>query len=78
VLNHLFRDAALNAITPIRARIAVVREGDEETRERNLSIMHERATELEADLEEMSRLTRGASAGDTRLSPVELVTRLED
>jgi hypothetical protein len=78
VLNQLFRDAALNAITAIRARIAVVREGDGETRERNLSIMHERATELEADVEEMSRLTRGASAGDTRLSPVELVTRLED
>lgn len=76
VLNHLFRDAALNAITAIRGRLEVAR-GDDPEAAAALDEIDERASALAADVEELRHLTRGSDDAAARLEPVDLVDCVE-
>lgn len=77
VLNHLVRDTALNAITSIRGRLGTIRTGDEDQRASAVAVIEDRTAALADDVDEIRRLSRGASAGATRLERIDLVACLE-
>lgn len=77
VLNHLFRDATLNAITAIRGRLEVARGDDRAAADEALTDIDERAAALATDVEELRHLTRGSDEVATHLEPIDVVESVQ-
>lgn len=73
VLNHVLRDAVLNALTAMRGHLELL--GDDETaetRERAVSVLENQTLRLEDSVEEIRHLARGNTEPTQGLAPIRL------
>jgi|GEM_PF-352135 len=73
VLNHVFRDAVLNALTAMRGHLELL--GDDqtaETRERAVGVLENQTLRLEDSVEEIRHLARGNTGPNQGLAPIRL------
>jgi uncharacterized membrane protein YagU involved in acid resistance len=78
VLNHLFRDAVLNALTAIRGHLQLLGEdADRETRARAVEVIDGQTASLEDSVEDVRHLARGKTDPTHGLEPIALDDELE-